>query len=254
VTFRVFRGQYEIDPQAFMSTATLDMNTAVGADETMQYRALDTGAILGLALGVVSVFTLVAATSSVQAALMVAPIPVLGMVVSLRSLAKINREPELFAGRNLAMLGLVLSLGFLITGVSYGSYIYFTEVPDGYTRTSFHVMKPDEVQERGGVPIPPEVAALDGKKVFIKGYIRPDSVTVRQGIKRFLLVRDNNQCCFGDISTIKYYDQIDVEMVGSRRVDYDEGVFRIGGVLKVNPENLRQPLKPVFSLEADYSG
>jgi hypothetical protein len=237
-----------------MSTATLNMNTVVGADEMTHYRALDTSAILGLALGVVSVFTLVAATSSVQAALMVAPIPVLGMFVSLRSLAKINREPDVYAGRNLAILGVVLSLGFLVTGVSYGSYIYLTEVPEGYTRTSFHAMKPDEVEERGGVPVPPEVAALDGKKVFIKGYIRPDSVTVRQGIKRFLLVRDNNQCCFGDITTIKYYDQIEVEMVGSRRVDYDEGVFRIGGVLKIDPKNLGQPLKPVYSLDADYSG
>ena len=42
-------------------------------------------------------------------------------------------------------------------------------------------------------------------------------------------MRDNNQCCFGDMSTIKYYDQMDVNMVGSRRVDYRQGVFRMGG-------------------------
>ncbi|MCI0332044.1 MAG: hypothetical protein L0228_02310 [Planctomycetes bacterium] len=237
-----------------MSTATLEMDTIDSADEALQYRALHTGAILGLVLGVLSVFMVVAAANSLQSCLLVAPIPVLGMAISLRSLARIRREPELYTGRQLATLGLVLSLVFLIGGVSYGGYIYLTEVPEGYTRISFNTMRPDEIQERGGVKVPPEITALDGKKVFIKGYIRPDSITVSRGIDRFLLVRDNNQCCFGDISTIKYYDQIDVDMVGSRRVDYEQGVFRIGGVLHVHPENLALgPTKPVFSLEADHA-
>jgi hypothetical protein len=237
-----------------MSTATLEIDSVAGVDDTLQYRALDTGAILGLVLGILSLFTFVAAINSLQGCLLVAPIPVLGMMISLRSLAKIRREPDLYTGRLIAMLGLVMSLFFLILGVGYGGYVYATEVPEGYTRISFNTMKPDELQERGGVKVPPEVAALDGKKVFVKGYIRPDSVTVSKGIDRFLLVRDNNQCCFGDLSTIKYYDQIDVDMVGSRRVDYDQGVFRIGGVLRVEPQNLALgPQKPVFSLKADYA-
>ena len=48
-----------------------------------------------------------------------------------------------------------------------------TEVPPGYVRTSFAEFKPDEVDLRGNHFIPPDVAALDGKKVFIKGYMRP---------------------------------------------------------------------------------
>jgi hypothetical protein len=156
-----------------------------------------------------------------------------------------------------------LAIVSLLLGASYGAYIDLTEVPDGYTRIAFSdglslskvvSLKPSELDERGGVKIPREVAALDGKKVFIKGYIRPDSITVSRGIDRFLLVRDNNQCCFGDMSTVKYYDQIDVDMVGSQKVDYDQGVFRIGGVLRVNPENLSLgPGRPVFSLQADYA-
>jgi hypothetical protein len=238
-----------------MSTATFDMDTALGTDESAQYRALHTSAVLGLVLGVLSVLTVVAATSSVQAALLTAPIPIFSMILCLRALGAIRREPDVYTGRNVAMIGLFLSLAFLVTGVSYGSYVYLTEVPDGYIRTSFSAMKPDELEDSSGVKIPPDIAALDGKKVFIKGYIRPDSVSVSRGIKRFLLVRDNNQCCFGDLSTIKYYDQIDVEMVGSRRVDYKEGVLKIGGILRVEPSNVGGPsLKPVFSLQADYSG
>jgi hypothetical protein len=238
-----------------MSTATFDMDTTLGTDESAQYRALHTSAVLGLVLGLLSVATVIAATSSVQAALLTAPIPIFSIVLCLRSLAAMRREPDAYTGQNLAIMGLFLSLAFLVTGVSYGSYVYFTEVPDGYIRTSFSAMKPDELQESSGVKIPPEFAALDGKKVFIKGYIRPDSVSVSRGLPQFLLVRDNNQCCFGDLSAIKYYDQIDVEMVGSRRVDYKDGVFKIGGILRVEPNNVGlQSLKPVFSLQADYSG
>jgi hypothetical protein len=132
--------------------------------------------------------------------------------------------------------------------------VYATEVPDGYQRISFTTMKPDEIQERGNVIVPPEILALDGKKVFIKGYIRPDSIPFSKGIDQFLLVRDNNQCCFGDLSTIKYYDQIDVDMVGSRRLDYHQGIFKMGGTLHVLPENLAKgPGNPVFKLQADYS-
>jgi hypothetical protein len=115
-------------------------------------------------------------------------------------------------------------------------------------------MKPDEIEERGGEVVSKDIMALNGQKVFIKGYIRPDSITVPNGIDRFLLVRDNNQCCFGDLSKIKYYDQIDVKLTGSERVDYNQGVFRIGGILHVEPRNaLSGSQIPVFSLLADYA-
>jgi hypothetical protein len=138
--------------------------------------------------------------------------------------------------------------------VTYGGYVYATEVPDGYTRTSFTAMKPTELQERGGIAIPPEIAALDGKKIFIKGFIRPDSIKLSKGIDSFLLVRDNNECCFGDLSKINFFDQMLVDMAGSRRVDYKPGVFRMGGILTIHPENVgRGPTVPVYTLRADYA-
>jgi hypothetical protein len=37
-------------------------------------------------------------------------------------------------------------------------------------------------------------------------------------------------------------------------VDYSLGVYRIGGVLKIEPQNIaRSPMAPVFSLQADYA-
>jgi len=238
-----------------MSSATLEMESIGGVEDTLQYRALHTGAVVGFVLALLLfVFTLISAGNSSEACIAVSALNAAPLSICLWSLGRIRREPEVYTGRPLAVVGALLSAICLFGGVAYGSYVYATEVPEGYMRISFNGLKPDEIQERGGVKVPPEIAALDGKKIFIKGYIRPDSITVSHGIDRFLLVRDNNQCCFGDISSIKYYDQIDVDMKGSRRIDYDQGVIRIGGVLRIEPENLAEgPGRPVFSLEADYA-
>jgi hypothetical protein len=238
-----------------MSIASLDYDSVATSDEVLSYRAVHTGAILGLALVVVTAtFTMISWGSTPQL-IFISLLNGLAGIFCLWSLVRIRSEPDLFTGAPIAMLGLVLSAVFLVAGVGYGSYVYATEVPEGYMRISFNAMKPDELDERGGVAVPPEIAAMDGKKVFIKGYIRPDSVTQRIGIKEFLLVRDNNQCCFGDISAVKYYDQMAVDMTGSHTVDFRDGaVYRMGGILKVEPQNVtRGPLAPVFTLKADYA-
>jgi hypothetical protein len=237
-----------------MSTATFPVDSVIDDQDEMQYRALHTGALLSFVLGLLSVCVVITAANSLEYCLMVLPIPVAGIFFGMRALARIRENPDQYTGLGLAKAGLALSIVFLFGGVAYGGYVYATEVPDGYERISFVGMKPDELQERGGVAVPPDIVALEGKKIFIKGYIRPDSITVPRGIDRFLLVRDNNQCCFGDLSKIKYYDQIQVEMVGDKRVDYSQGVLRIGGTLHVEPENVAfGSQRTVFSLKADYA-
>lgn len=237
-----------------MSIATLEMNPMVDEEDELQYKALHTGALIAFVLGLVSVCVVLTAANSPEWAPIVAPIPVIGMVFALRAIANIRNNPNQFTGLGLARTGLAMSLAFLVSGLAYGGYVYATEVPDGYARTSFSAMKPSELEERGGVIVPPEVAALEGQKVFIKGFIRPDSIAVPRGITRFLLVRDNNQCCFGDLSKIKYYDQIDVTMTGGKLVDYSQGVIRMGGTLHIVPQNLAGgPGNVVFSLKADYA-
>jgi hypothetical protein len=237
-----------------MSTATIGFDSVTSPEDDLQYKALHTGALIAFVLGLLSVCVVITAANSLEYMLMVVPIPVAGMFFALRALGKIRENPDQYTGLGLAKAGLTLSVAFLVAGVAYGGYVYATEVPDGYQRVSFIGMKPDEIQERGGVVVPPEIAALEGQKVFIKGYIRPDSITVPRGIDRFLLVRDNNQCCFGDLSKIKYYDQIDVAMTGDNRVDYSQGVIRIGGILHIEPDNVATGNRsPVFSLKADYA-
>jgi hypothetical protein len=237
-----------------MSTATIEIDPISRDEAPLQYRALHSGSLIGLVLGIVSIFAMITTADSPAGSLLVAPIPLVGIIVSFWSLIKIRNHADQYTGASLAKIGMTLSFMFLIGGVGYASYVYATEVPPGYERISFNTMKPDELQERGGVAVPPEIAALEGQKVFIKGYIRQDSVPVTRGIDRFLLVRDNNQCCFGDLSKVKYYDQIAVEMTGDHRVDYSQGVFRIGGILHIEPQYIRPGSpRPVFSLKSDYA-
>ncbi len=50
---------------------------------------------------------------------------------------------------------------------------------------------------------------LDGKRIRIRGYILPTAR--RTGLKQFVLVRDNQECCFGPGAAL--YDCILVEMI-----------------------------------------
>ena len=218
-----------------------------------EYRAVSTPAVASLILGTLSVLTFVAGYTSLEACLLVCPIPVIGALLGWRALRSIKQMPDELTGRPVALVGVTLSVVFLVGGIAYAGFIYITEVPDGYERVSFRELKPSDMQLNGGQVIPPEIRELEGKKVFIKGYIRSDSITSKRNIGEFLFVRDNEECCFGDISKVKYYDRILVSLVDGLRTNYSTGVFRLGGVLKMKPEHVAfGPRAPVFYLEADH--
>lgn len=222
-------------------------------DDDFQYRALSSGAMASLVFGLLSGLVFLAGRDSLQASLMICPIPVIGIVVGLKSLARIRSMPDSLSGAKLAIAGVLFSCIGLVAGLGYSGYVYATEVPEGYVRISFQTLRPDAVEIRGGRLVPQSLLELDGKKVFIKGFMRADSTPRRHNVRGFLLVRDNNQCCFGDLSKVKYYDQVLVKMGSSARADYSTGVFRMGGTLHINPDNARKgPGYPVFSLDADY--
>jgi hypothetical protein len=219
------------------------------ADET--YRAMSSSAVAGLGLGVLSVLMLGAAANGLAACLVIAPVPILGIILSSRALSQIRRLPEDYTGSGLAQGGLMLSTVFLVGGLGWGGYRYATEVPEGYERISFLAMKPSEIDQRGGRVIPSEIEKLAGEKVFIKGYMRPPSQ--RTNLSSFLLVRDDQQCCFGPLADVKYFDQMQVELVPPLKAEYSTGVYRIGGRLKIHPENATPgSSRPVFTLVADH--
>ncbi len=219
-------------------------------DSPLEYRALSTGAVASLVLGLASVFLLPAALTSLQGVTMLSPIPLVGLVVGVRAVLKIRQMPDALTGATLAKLGVLFSALFLVGGFGLGSWVYATEVPDGAQRVTFVQMKPSETEKAKNVIVPPEVSALKGKRVFMKGYMRPSSQ--RFGLDTFLLVRDNNECCFGE-NLPEYYDRVQVHLNSPLRVDYSTRMFRVAGTLQIDPSAAGgDPGRPVFSLVADY--
>ena len=236
------------------TTEALSPITEILGEEDFQYRTLSSGAIASLVLGILSSLLFLVWYNSIQSCLLIGPIPVLGLIFGLRARRHIQSMPESLSGIRLASIGSLLSVFCLVIGLAYSGYVYATEVPSGYTRTSFSEFRPDAVEARGGMLVPPDVAALDGKKVFIKGFIRPGSSSQRHNIRGFLLVRDNYQCCFGDLSNVKPYDQVLVSVEETLRVDDTGSMICIGGTLHIHPENGRRgPGHPVYTLDADYA-
>jgi hypothetical protein len=236
-----------------MSTADLALSDSadVASNSRDDYRAMSSGAVAGLILGFLSAIMLGAAANSLTACFLLAPLPILGIIVSTRALARIRNMPADYCGGGLAKAGLFLSAFFLVAGIGSGMYVAATEVPDDHEPISFASLKPDELEERGGKLIPDDIRQLEGEKVFIKGYMRPQEF--KSNLASFLLVRDNQQCCFGPLSDVKYFDQMRVELVPPLAADYSSGVFRVGGRLKINPEFVASGGSvPVYTLVADY--
>jgi hypothetical protein len=171
----------------------------------------------------------------------------------MRSLTAIRATPDQLSGRKFALAGILLSLVGMVGGLSFAGYVHATEVPEGATRTSFRELRPSDKDNRAGIPIPKDVQALDGQRVFIKGYFRPDSSPTSRNVRRFLLVRDNNQCCFGDAMNVKFYDQVLVDFDDNLTTDYKSGLFRIAGTFHLQPQNLLPGSQaPVYYIKADY--
>jgi hypothetical protein len=211
------------------------------AEQYEQYRALSTSAVASLIVGLLSCLAILDWT--------LVAIPVIGIPLSLLSLAKIKRHSDEMTGAALAQTGLALSLLFVVVGPSWLAYQFVTELPDGYERVSYAELQPDEAQ--AGQQVPPAALALEGKKIFIKGYVYPGQQKER--IRSFLLVRDRGECCFG--GNPKITDRILVTLEEPLRLAYEPRLHKLGGTFHVEAQGsaIDNAKGGVFyHLKADY--
>ena len=189
------------------------------SDSDRDYRAVSGVAVTSVALGFLSICVLLT--------IYLAVIPLAGILVGLYAILQIKSRPKELTGRSIAVVGIVLSLTFLITGGSVAAYVYATEVPPGYTRIFYSQLQPEEgkVDQK----VPPLAESLDGEKVFIKGYVFPGKQ--RQGIKTFLLVRDKGDCCFG--GNPKLTDRIQVTLADPGRLTFDPYLHKVAGTFRL---------------------
>ncbi len=188
-------------------------------DAAEDYRALSSSAVAALALGVLSPLAMFDWWLGL--------IPLTAVILGIVALRTVRTHHGEYTGAGLAIVGTVLAVLFWIGGFARLGYIYATEVPEGYERIDYSILQP--LPDDPPTQIPPDAKSLDGKKVFIKGYIYPGQ---RQyGITQFLLVRDQGSCCFG--GNPKLTDRILVQLSDPGGLAFSSRLFKVAGTFHV---------------------
>jgi hypothetical protein len=210
-------------------------------DDYARYRALNTLAVVSGALGLLSVLAVYDWTLAI--------IPLVGIFTGFLALRRIRANPNDYTGELVALAGSLLSALFLVGGLSWQAYDHLTEVPPGYQRINYDLLQPTA---EAPYQVPPEPAQeLDGRKIFIKGYVYQPDKGQTTGIKQFILVRDKGDCCFG--GNPKVTDMIMVRLKGKLEASFDMRVRRLGGTLHVESDTGMHGLGGVvYQLDADY--
>ncbi len=164
-------------------------------------------------------------------------VPLAGVVFAVLSFVAFRKFPDELVGKPLAYIGASVCGAWLILAPTWHGYVYATEVPEGYARTSFSSLMSES--EQNDYPTA-EALALDGKPIFIKGYIHPTSMDTMLA-KRFVIVPDLGTCCFGGQPPLTH--MIEVTLSGEQYAKKNMRKQRLAGTLHVN-----RNLKPVDGL------
>ena len=106
-------------------------------------------------------------------------------------------------------------------------------------------IEPDAPFER--TMISPEIEALDGQRMRIRGYILP---TLRKrGLTEFVLVRDNQECCFGPGAAL--YDCILVTMQPGKTAEFSIRPVAVEGRFKIEVFKPFDRVMAIYHLEGE---
>ncbi|XZE20208.1 DUF4190 domain-containing protein [Pirellulaceae bacterium SH449] len=207
-----------------MSTLTEEPIVASDAapeEDNFDYKALSRAAVISV---IFALFGLLAWESPYLIVL-----PAAAVVLALMGLRTIRRFEDELTGRPIAMAGLSIGLLMLVVAPVKHTIIYLTEVPEGYQRVSFGVLK----SPTGAPDIPTRDAVqLNGQKIFLKGYIHPTSLSSRNS-KTFILVPDWATCCFGTQPPLTH--MIEVQLVNDKYASKSFRQHSLAGTFTVIP-------------------
>jgi hypothetical protein len=178
-------------------------------------------------------------------------IGVVGLGTGAIALWQIRRSAGELGGRLVARLGAVLSLLLVIGASGFHAYNYVMELPEGYQRVSFNDLAKYDlpaVSVDGQVTVVPELEALNGKPIYIKGFMFPTKQL--RDLSEFVLVKDTGQCCFG--GQPKLTDMIVVRFDDGMTVNHrEQQLVGVGGVFRIAPSQAAG-LYPVYLVEGTH--
>ncbi len=93
----------------------------------------------------------------------------------------------------------------------------------------------------------PQIEILKGQRIRIRGYIFP--TPVRQGIKQFVLVRDNQECCFGPGAAL--FDCIIVKMNPGKTATFSARPVTVEGRFQIKEFYLGETIRAIYQLEGE---
>ncbi|HEY5312128.1 MAG TPA: DUF4190 domain-containing protein [Pirellulales bacterium] len=212
---------------------------AAGVEAEAAYRPLCTLAVASCLWAVVSLAAF--ADWSLTA------LPILGIVLGAWGWQRVRRHPDALAGRGLAIGGIVANVLVLAASCLTLSYVQALEVPPGCTVIDYDQLQPDPSMP--GQQVSAQARKLDGRRVLLKGYALAGRHT--DHIKQFVLVRDNQTCCFG--GNPKLADMVAVTLGGKREWKYTPDMLRVAGTFHVvEPAGTDGRRHPLYRLDADY--
>jgi hypothetical protein len=204
------------------------------------YKSLSRAAMLSLIFGL---FSLLAWISP-----MLLFLPVIGLTFGFAGLSNLKRYPNELIGTPIAWIGLAMSVVILIASPAKHIYVYYTEVPEGFERVQFAALKSPTPEFDFPTP---EARALNGKKIFLKGYVHPTSVSSSSS-KTFVLVPDFGTCCFGTQPPLTH--MIQVRLVNDGYAYKDLRQHSLAGIFEVH--DYKRPVEGLdgvyYELEAEH--
>lgn len=225
-----------------IDTSELYARDMADGEHILHYRSISKAALAGIIFSITGLLFLVSSLLIV--------LPLAGFALCLIGLSSIKRLPEELSGKSAAKIGLWISGVTLLIGIASHGYTIATEVRPGYERISYRMLKDDPKTK---LPYSEKAEELDGKKVFLKGWIRPGNR--KNDLKDFILVGDFGSCCFG--GSPKITDVVAVSIKGDDRLSYGWKVRRISGTFRLNRQTATTSEDGVprvfYQIDADYA-
>jgi hypothetical protein len=187
----------------------------------LPYRALSRGAITSIVLFVLGLPGLIPTFEPLLA------LSGFGLAAGFFAVRTVRRYPAEYSGGLLAQVGVLLNAMLLVGGCTLHTYIYLTEVPDGYDRVAFYEL---QMPEKYADAPTAKALEIDGQNVFLKGYIHPASGGGK--LNRFVLVPDLGTCCFG--GEPRSTSMIEVTMAPGETVRAGKLKIKLAGKFLVN--------------------
>lgn len=142
--------------------------------------------------------------------------------------------------------GIALSLLLGVGSYAVSTYLYYYMTPPGYTPVGYTTLESDDPNK----PIPEAAFALEGERVFLRGYMYPGRE--QTGLTQFVMSRDNGVCQFC-IPDPKPTDLVFVELEEGRQAQHTTRLIGVGGTFSLKFEDPDEKYGGViYHIEADY--